>query len=828
MLFCACTSFGTCTTTTCTCRSDNQAYSTAQKPQGCWLYTGPGRMATPVSARTPRDETYVPMSFKSQHTGSIAWDKDMEESGNTEGHIASASQDGLNAKELARRSRLLSKSTTPVSQMTPADQRALEERAVLAETESHVNTLRAELNSLCFKAEEKQQHLERLAEQEAALRKQPEMADVSAKGSPRTKQAVGNQRSPEGGSGASAKPDCAAGTVAAGGSTMTTSQQFGSNHPTVALEHSRMGAEAKLMAIEPEMNEAEGYGETLTMMLFRLRQQHALLLADIAERRDRSNELTRESHEIKLIAGEARGAAGVAKLATREAMKALNKNTATYKIKLAERHKEIELQEKRAMKQERIQAATRDTRATGGERRLSKQDEELPTEQQQRLQRVLVATRMSSLVLLAQRDDNVEQVSRYEAAFKKMARAAGSNDAEVVIAKFIARNETRAGLLEERGQVMKRRADLDAEMQRHSAKLQEMQYSMVHPAHTESALRRLDPKLTKAAGRLELLITQCARMRDLQLAAGTGCAALLARLASAVPILGVAPEESILGGADSSKEQSHRDGMAMPDEGEVPSIAPVDETPAIDVAFEEKILGLFRTCEQRLERLLGLATGNKLSAGAELDGTPLARRGSTAAEATSLPDGERRGGNSVPNPAARRRGSSTVREAVTAPPSLKESEESGLFDNLAVGKSGYNIRVGPSASEPTKASDTPGMTPPSTSRSGSARTRAFLGNGLTSGTLHQTLAPSGIEEDDPDDESERVGYFGEERRRVKVGERPASARRADDDFQPHPPPQLGVTSSERPGALSAQGPRGRRVAKGAPPSRQARPMSSRN
>ena len=51
-----------------------------------------------------------------------------------------------------------------------------------------------------------------------------------------------------------------------------------------------------------------------------------------------------------------------------------------------------------------------------------------------------------------------------------MARAAGSNDPEVVIVKFISRNETRAGLLDERGQVLRRRAGLDAEHQQLSAK----------------------------------------------------------------------------------------------------------------------------------------------------------------------------------------------------------------------------------------------------------------------------------------------------------------------------------------------------------------------
>ena len=38
-----------------------------------------------------------------------------------------------------------------------------------------------------------------------------------------------------------------------------------------------------------------------------------------------------------------------------------------------------------------------------------------------------------------------------------------------------------------------------------ATKLQEIQSSMVHPAMTESALRRLEPQLTKAAGREQLL-----------------------------------------------------------------------------------------------------------------------------------------------------------------------------------------------------------------------------------------------------------------------------------------------------------------------------------
>ena len=68
-----------------------------------------------------------------------------------------------------------------------------------------------------------------------------------------------------------------------------------------------------------------------------------------------------------------------------------------------------------------------------------------------------------------------------------------------------------------------------------------------------------------------------------------------------------------------------------------------------------------------------------------------------------------------------------------------------------------------------------------------------------------------------DEEAERVGYFGEERRRVKVGERPASARKAH-ERSPVPPPG-GTSLGAREGLFGGGGgPRGRKMAKaGAPP-----------
>ena len=796
---------------------------------------------------------------------------------------------------------------------TALDQRAAAEREELKQSEIRVNTLRSEYNSLSFKAEEKQQDLERLAEVEALLKLQPEMANTPVPGKRSGKGSLSSRGSPSGGSelgggsgsmaglggGPSASGSAAhmgggggggtsggrgggASSVDAGGSqlssaTMTLSQVLGGNHPTVALEHARLGVEDRLSGVEPKLVEAEEYGETLTMMLFRLRQQHALLLADIAERRDKGTELARETHELKLLAGEARGAAGVAQVATKKAAQARRRNLETYKSKLAERQREIELQGQRQLKQERMQAASRESRGaearTAG--RLSKrpgEDAELPAEQQQRLQRVLIATRMSSLVLLAQRDDNVEQVSRYEAAFKKMARAAGSNDAEVVIAKFIARNETRAGLLDERGQVMRRRSSLDADLQQLSTRLQEMQYSMVHPAQTESALRQLDPKLTRAAGRLELLTNQCARLRELQLLAGTGCHALLSRVAGAVPALGSAPDDNFSteargggggggsggggggggGGGSGVGPGADDGGLGGGDGGNAAGgslLVPAEASPAADAAFEERVLGLFKTCEQRLEALAALVeSGGRADApargtpgvGGGAAGTTLRRRGSVMSAGDEMMDPSLIGGgpgrpasrasgagSGPPTPSFQRRSSNAGMMHHARPASARavgraavSSEDAMAALAEAQGGGAFNIRVVlPEGFAPA--------TPASVSRGRptSAYASSLLGSGGLSSAngLGVPVAPSdgpvgGSMKDvvDADDEAERLGYFGEERRRVKVGERPSSARKAN-ERQPAPPTG-SLSARERLGGFgpAGGGPRARKVKAGAP------------
>ena len=786
-----------------------------------------------------------------------------------------------------------------------------EEREQLKRVEIRANQLRDELNLLSFKAEEKQQQLERLAQAEANLKLNPEMPTTpiggkhGLKGSGSTTSAVNPSSPPElHAARDGARSPTAASSIGESQQLSTLSQLLGDHHPTVALEHSRLAVEMRLAGIEPQLNEAEEYGETLTMMLFRLRQQHALLLADIGERRDKGTELQHESHELKLLAGEARGAANVARRAAKEAAVARQKNAATYRAKLAERQREIEVQSKRQMKQDRIAAASRESAAASskGAIRLSTRkgasDAELPAEQQERLQRVLVASRMSSLVLLAQRDDNVEQVSRYEAAFKKMARAAGSNDAEVVIAKFIARNETRAGLLDERGQAMRRRAGLDAELQRLTTQVQEMQYSMVHPAQTESALRKLEPKLTKAAGRLNFLTTQCQRLGSLQLAAGSGCHALLSRLAASVPSLGASPEDELgvehpssgggegerLGGGNADAENADALSAAAAAAagtgggtgvGVVSPSAEAVEWEGASALFGEKLLSMVKSCEQRLERLVQKVGEDKVLAGATLSSrvastvastqgslvaSPTRRR--SAEHVTGTDEWRRRRGSSesieedsmiggmpgaAPTPllgASFRRGPGGTK--MSARPKSAGGVVGLDVTALESSRGVFNIRVGPDggpveALPPSQPTTPRGMLKsPHGARGGSAAASGRqacalsaqrpstalvssggggLGGGLGDGLLTPGMgvAPVDASAEDADEEAERVGYFGEERRRVKVGERPASARKAH-ERSPVPPPG-GTSLGAREGLFGGGGgPRGRKMAKaGAPP-----------
>ena len=87
---------------------------------------------------------------------------------------------------------------------------ALTPTKTVEDVKARANALRAEYNALSFKAEEKQQELERLAETEALLKLQPEMANTadprkkSAKGSLSSRGSFSGGGSELGGSGSAA------------------------------------------------------------------------------------------------------------------------------------------------------------------------------------------------------------------------------------------------------------------------------------------------------------------------------------------------------------------------------------------------------------------------------------------------------------------------------------------------------------------------------------------------------------------------------------------------------------------------------------------------
>ena len=710
------------------------------------------------------------------------------------------------------------------AEMTPLQRAALEEAEQLAAGEARANALRAQYNALSFKAEEKQQELERLSEMERILEMQPASPEYAKR-----QQAMQSSRGSAAGTGAksaSARAATASETAAAaaaaalnGGDSTTTmgsatmSQLLGDNHPSVMLEHARLAVESRLGEALPELAAAEEYADTLHMMLDRVRDQHAHVQAGIGTLRDRDGVLDRETNELKLLAGEARKAAAAARVNTKEALAACNKNSATYAAKLAQRKREYEVAAKRTAKQERLAAERGTTGGGGGGGRrgsAAKKGGDLALEQQERLQRVLVATRMSSLVLLAQRDDNVEQVSRYEAAFKKMARAAGSNDAEVVITKFISRNETRASLLEERSAALKRRADLDAEQQRLSARLQEMQYSMVHPQQTESALRELDPKITVAHGRLELLTNRCGELKDLQLSAGAGAAALLARVASAAPFLGAAPDAELnLEASVSAKGEGGAGDAGAGNEGAGDEGAPSSAADAMaaletslasggEAAFEYKLLHLFKACEARLGRLDGYVEAYVANAEEQ--------EGAVQGSARRRPSIDGLQGSTIQGSAQRRPSIdasadaascshsvlSTISSASTSPRGSRRGVKAPRGDlSEHLGK--YNVRVSLPDGHTNAKADGP-LVPRTAASKGAARPSSAVTD----------VAAHAWEEDD--EESERAGYFGEERRRVKVGERPASARGSSTGHHV-PAPPMGSMSARGAGT----GPRGRRL-----------------
>ena len=182
------------------------------------------------------------------------------------------------------------------------DQRQADRMVALQDAEERAYTLGREFNALSFAAEEKQQLLERLSETAGFLALVPPAAPTSP---PEAKRALTRSHGKGDSKGARARSTSPTAASTGGDATGGPSQQdsavyrdstladlLGDHHPTVKLANARDAVDERLVTVEPELHQQDEYSETLSMMLRRLREQHALQLASIAEMRDRLKQMS--------------------------------------------------------------------------------------------------------------------------------------------------------------------------------------------------------------------------------------------------------------------------------------------------------------------------------------------------------------------------------------------------------------------------------------------------------------------------------------------------------------------------------------------------------
>lgn len=357
--------------------------------------------------------------------------------------------------------------------------------------------------------------------------------------------------------------------------------------PAVAQILKLKELEALLESMSRSQEAAAQYSATLEHMLQRSTYEQALVKAELEDVQSAVRDAGRELRALASVEGDARREQGAALKALAASRAAQRSNRMLYAAAL--RKQRIDTQGSATSKARH--AAPSATMQLGGSG--SAADGEPASgagegEEEERLKRMLIASRMSSLVLMQERDSQVEQISRYEAAFLKMARVAGSSSPEAVIQKFVSRNEVRARLLDERQGMRQRVTTLEAELKRQSARVTELQYSMVHPADAEVALRQVEPRLAAAAARLEQLEEATARLARLQLAVHAG-ATHLQRLVAARPVAT----------ADAESTTATEPPVSPPKETE----EAVPAAPSRPVS-EESLLGILREVEAKVVKVM--------------------------------------------------------------------------------------------------------------------------------------------------------------------------------------------------------------------------------
>ena len=311
-------------------------------------------------------------------------------------------------------------------------------------------------------------------------------------------------------------------------------EELGANHPQVLKANKLAQLKEQLAAADQDTHDAEEYTHTLQYMLNCQRDAHAVERGRLGDLREGKEEVDAQHAEAKLLHGKAVLQMTNAQKAAAEGARTVEGNVVYYDDLLAKKRGDTGTTSgvsrgggSAGASRASPDAAAAAAAALGGsgERRPSKEEE---------LRRQLVATKMSSLVLLQERDQHVEQVSRYEAAFLKMARVAGSSDPDAVIHKFLTRNEVRARFLAERDGARTRLAALETDNRRLREKLSDLTHSLVHAPEADGALRLLEPKLDASRGRVQNLSDKISALHQLQVEVSAGVGHVLRLIAPAL------------------------------------------------------------------------------------------------------------------------------------------------------------------------------------------------------------------------------------------------------------------------------------------------------
>ena len=190
-------------------------------------------------------------------------------------------------------------------------------------------------------------------------------------------------------------------------------EELGAHHPQVLKANKLAQLKEQLAAADQDTHDAEEYTHTLQYMLNCQRDAHAVERGRLGDLREGKEEVDAQHAEAKLLHGKAVLQMTNAQRAAAEGARTVEGNVAYYDDLLAKKRGDTGTTSGVSRGGGSAGASRASPDAAAAAAALGARGR--PSEEE--LRRQLVATKMSSLVLLQERDQHVEQVSRYEAAF---------------------------------------------------------------------------------------------------------------------------------------------------------------------------------------------------------------------------------------------------------------------------------------------------------------------------------------------------------------------------------------------------------------------------